>query len=99
MEVHAAALPLNLVDLAFAVVLATGLEGEQLRVLGKPLQGRQQVTYRRTLRVATRAHYVRSAKLRLAVLPDSSAHDHVGMQWDLANIEGLLPLFFEHLFA
>ena len=39
MEVHAAALPLNLVDLAFAVVLATGLEGEQLGVLGKPLQG------------------------------------------------------------
>jgi hypothetical protein len=34
MEVHAAALPLNLVDLAFAVVLAIGLEGEQLGVLG-----------------------------------------------------------------
>jgi hypothetical protein len=44
MEVHAAALPLDLVDLPFAVVFATGLEGEQLRVLGKPLQGSQQVT-------------------------------------------------------
>jgi hypothetical protein len=34
MEVHPAALPLHLVDLAFAVVLATSLKGEQFRILG-----------------------------------------------------------------
>jgi hypothetical protein len=38
-QVHPAALPLDLVDLAFAVVLAGGLEGEHFDVLGEPLQG------------------------------------------------------------
>jgi hypothetical protein len=33
-QVHPAALPLDLIDLAFAVVLAAGLEGEQLGVPG-----------------------------------------------------------------
>ena len=37
MEVHPAALPLDLVDLAFAVLLAPSLEGQQLRVARKSL--------------------------------------------------------------
>jgi hypothetical protein len=41
-QVYAAALPLDLVDLAFAVFLAAGLEGEHFQVLGEPLQGGQQ---------------------------------------------------------
>jgi hypothetical protein len=41
-QVYAAALPLDLVDLAFAVILAAGLEGEHFQVLGEPLQGGQQ---------------------------------------------------------
>src|SRR5215208_5289657 len=53
MEVHPAALPLHLVDLAFAVVLATSLKGEQFRILGEPLQRSQQVTYGHIPRVAT----------------------------------------------
>jgi hypothetical protein len=32
MQVHPAALPLHLIDLALAVILAAGLEGEQLGV-------------------------------------------------------------------
>ena len=37
MQVQSAALPLHLVDLAFAVVLAAGLEREQRGVLREPL--------------------------------------------------------------
>src|SRR5215216_23923 len=48
-----AALPLHLVDLAFAVVLATSLKGEHFRILGEPLQRSQQVTYGHIPRVAT----------------------------------------------
>src|SRR5215216_2744232 len=48
-----AALPLHLVDLAFAVVLATSLKGEHFRILGEPLQRSQQVTYGHIRRVAT----------------------------------------------
>jgi hypothetical protein len=51
-QVYAAALPLDLVDLAFAVILAAGLEGEHFQVLGEPLQGGQQVTHCQALRVA-----------------------------------------------
>jgi hypothetical protein len=42
-----AALPLDLINLAFAVVLAAGLEGEQLRVSRKHLEGCQQFTAQR----------------------------------------------------
>jgi hypothetical protein len=36
MQVHPAALPLDLIDLAFAVVLAAGLERKQLRIPREP---------------------------------------------------------------
>jgi hypothetical protein len=39
-QVHAAALPLDLIDLALAVALAAGLEGEQLDLSGERLEGR-----------------------------------------------------------
>jgi hypothetical protein len=38
MQVHPAALPVDLVDLTFAVILAAGLERQQLRVPREPLQ-------------------------------------------------------------
>jgi hypothetical protein len=44
-HVDPAALPLDLVDLAFAVILATGLEGQQLRIPREHLKGCQQVSY------------------------------------------------------
>jgi len=53
MEIHPAALPLHLVDLAFAVVLATSLKGEHFRILGESLQRSQQVTYGHIPRVAS----------------------------------------------
>ena len=37
-QIHPAALELELVDLALAVVLATGLEGEDLQVAGEVLE-------------------------------------------------------------
>jgi hypothetical protein len=52
-QVHPAALPLDLIDLALAVVLAAGLEGKQLRVARKYLEGSQQLMYRHALSVAT----------------------------------------------
>jgi hypothetical protein len=45
-EVHPAALPLDLVDLALAVILATGLEGQQL---GVPREGLEAVSMSRTV--------------------------------------------------
>jgi hypothetical protein len=59
-QVDSAALPLDLVDLALAVVLAAGLEGEHFHVLGEPLQSDQQVSYCHALRVAIAALYVRA---------------------------------------
>jgi hypothetical protein len=41
MQVHPTALPLDLIDLAFAVVLAAGLERKQLRIPREPLEGCQ----------------------------------------------------------
>jgi hypothetical protein len=41
MQVYPVALPLDLIDVAFAVVLATGLEGEQLGVPRERLEGCQ----------------------------------------------------------
>jgi hypothetical protein len=58
-QVHPAALPLRLIDLAFAVLLAAGLEGEQFRIPREPLQGGQQVAYCHALRVTAPARSVR----------------------------------------
>jgi hypothetical protein len=44
MQVHPASLPLDFVDLAFAVVVTAGLEGEQLRVPRVNLEGIQHVS-------------------------------------------------------
>jgi hypothetical protein len=71
-QVHPAALPLNLVDLAFAVVLAASLEREQLRVTRERLDCCQQVSYCHLLSVATTAHNVsprfyRSPSIRYSV--------------------------------
>jgi hypothetical protein len=46
-----AALPLDLIDLALAAILAAGLEGEQLRVPRKRLERCQHVWYGHVLRV------------------------------------------------
>jgi hypothetical protein len=45
MQVNAAALKLNLVKLALAVLLAPGLEGQDLHVPGKVLQLGEQLSY------------------------------------------------------
>jgi hypothetical protein len=45
-QVDPAALEFELVDLAFAVVLAAGLEGEDLQVAGEVLELGQQFSYR-----------------------------------------------------
>jgi hypothetical protein len=58
-QVHLAALPLNLVDLALAVVLAARLEGQQLSVLRQPLEASKQVSYCHALSVAASAQSVR----------------------------------------
>jgi hypothetical protein len=52
-QIHPAALPLDLINLALAVVLATSLEGEQLGVPRKRLEGRQHVSYGHAPSVAT----------------------------------------------
>jgi hypothetical protein len=44
-QVHPAALDLELVNLALAVVLAAALEGQNLEVAGEALELRQQVSY------------------------------------------------------
>ena len=45
MQVDPTALPLNLIDLPLAVVLATSLEGQQLGVPRERLEGCQHVSY------------------------------------------------------
>jgi hypothetical protein len=55
MQVHPAALPLNLVDLALAVLLTASLEGQQLGVSRESLEGRKHVSYCHALSVATAA--------------------------------------------
>ena len=54
-KVDPVALEFELVDLAFAVVLAAGLEGQDLQVTGKVLKLGQQVSYCHALSVARRA--------------------------------------------
>jgi hypothetical protein len=54
-QVHPAALPLDLIDLALAVVLTTSLEGEQLGVPRERLEGGQHVSYGHAPSVATAA--------------------------------------------
>ena len=67
MQVHPAALPLDLVDLALAVVLASSLEGQQLGITREHLKRRQHVSYGHTLSVALRTLYVALvAKLTIA---------------------------------
>jgi hypothetical protein len=58
-EVDAAALGLEFVDLALAVVFAGGLEGQDLEVAGQALQLGQQFSYRHLPSVAVPALYVR----------------------------------------
>jgi hypothetical protein len=45
MQIHAAALPLDLIDLALAVVFAAGFEGQYLGVPRERLEGCQDVSY------------------------------------------------------
>jgi hypothetical protein len=52
-QVHPAALPLDLIDLALAVVLAAGLKGQQFGVPRERLEGCQQVSYGPAPSVAT----------------------------------------------
>jgi hypothetical protein len=52
-QVYPAALPLHLIDLALAVVVAAGLEREQLGVARKRLECCQHVPYSHALSVAT----------------------------------------------
>jgi hypothetical protein len=54
-QVDPAALPLDLIDLALAVVLAVGLRGQQLGVPRERLKGCQQVSYGPAPSVATTA--------------------------------------------
>jgi hypothetical protein len=58
-QVDPAALKLELVDLALAVVFAAGLEGEDLEVAGEVMELGQQFSYRHLLSVAMSALYVR----------------------------------------
>jgi hypothetical protein len=61
-QVDPAALELELIDLALAVLLAPSLEGEYLQVAGKVLQLGQQFSYRHALTVARQARYVVGAR-------------------------------------
>jgi hypothetical protein len=45
MQIHPAALPVDLIHLALAVVLTTGLEGQQLRFPRERLKRGQQISY------------------------------------------------------
>jgi hypothetical protein len=57
-QIHPAALPFDLVDLALAVVLTTGLERQQLSVPRERLERGQHVSYSPPLCVAQRTLYV-----------------------------------------
>ena len=52
---HPATLPLDLIDLLLAVVLAAGLEGEQFRIPRERLEGCQQISYGHAPSVAATA--------------------------------------------
>jgi hypothetical protein len=54
MQIHPAAPQLDLVDLPFAVLLAAGLQRQQLRVSREALQLREHLSYRHAPRVVTR---------------------------------------------
>jgi hypothetical protein len=58
MQVHPAALPLDLIDLALAVVLTTGLERQQLSVPRERLERGQPVSNSHSLSLARRTLYV-----------------------------------------
>jgi hypothetical protein len=57
-QLHPAALPLDLIDLSLAVVLAAGLKSQQLRVSRERLEGCQHVSHGHAPSVATTARYV-----------------------------------------
>ena len=57
-QIDPAALELELVGLALAVVLAAGLEGQHLEFAGEALELGQQVSYRHLRSVARQALYV-----------------------------------------
>src|SRR5215213_1375445 len=83
-EVHPAALPLDLVDFAFAVVVAAGLEGEHFHISRQALQALQQFSYGHAPSVATRTRYV----------DEGTTSGGASVM-----IDRLLPLFFEHMFV
>jgi hypothetical protein len=60
-QVDPAALELQLIDLALAVVFAAGLEGQDLQVAGQMLELSQQVSYRHPIAPMSSA----AARLRL----------------------------------
>ena len=66
-QVDPAALELELVDLAFAVVLAAGLEREQFGISRELLQLGQQFSHRHAVRVARRAQLGMRVKLEVAL--------------------------------
>jgi hypothetical protein len=68
-QVHPAALRLDLIDLALAVVLAAGLEGEQLRIPRERLEGGQHVSNCHAPSVAAPAQSV-SLHILLALASD-----------------------------
>jgi hypothetical protein len=65
-QIHPAALKLEPVDLALAVVLTTSLEGQDLQVAGEMLELGQQFSYRHPLTVAWQALYVVLRERQLA---------------------------------
>jgi hypothetical protein len=81
-KVDPVALEFELVDLAFAVVLAGGLEGQDLQVTGKVLKLGQQVSYCHALSVARRA---------LQVIRSWAATGLIGPARNRASNENALP--------
>jgi hypothetical protein len=57
-QIDPAALQFEFVDLALAVVLTPGLEGQNFQVAGKALELSQQVSYCHALSVACQARYL-----------------------------------------
>jgi thioredoxin reductase len=59
-QVDPAALELEFVDVALAVVLAAGFERKHLGIAGHPLERRQHVSYCHVPSVASQAPFVRT---------------------------------------
>jgi hypothetical protein len=69
MQIDSAALELELVDLAFAVVLAASLEGQDLQVARQVLELGQQFSYRRPTQ---RSEFCAAREMALRVSPVGS---------------------------